>query len=129
MTTFNPSSRTAPSHASNAHVNNTARFVVPRKTKSDCSTSLRRNNTRLCVERDTVDTHRVLKNTPADVYIHPSCHRIHKGRELEDDKTLRAGGVEEDGATIVTVRKVLIAEGWKIIQEDDEDSDTEEDDF
>jgi|TARA_B110000977_G_scaffold193810_1_gene269353 hypothetical protein len=54
---------------------------------------------------------------------------MHKGRELEDDKTLRAGGVEEDGATIVTVRKVLIAEGWKIIQEDDEDSDTEEDDF
>ena len=55
--------------------------------------------------------------------------RMHKGRELDDDKTLKDLGVEEEGSTIVTVRKVLVAEGWKIIQEDDEDSDTEEDDF
>jgi hypothetical protein len=54
---------------------------------------------------------------------------MHKGRELDDDKTLKDLGVEEEGSTIVTVRKVLVAEGWKIIQEDDEDSDTEEDDF
>ena len=54
---------------------------------------------------------------------------MYKGRELDDDKTLRELGVTEEGATIVTVRKVLVAEGWKIIQEDDEDSDTEEDDF
>ena len=54
---------------------------------------------------------------------------MYKGRELDDDKTLLELGVTKEGATIVTVRKVLIAEGWKIIQEDDEDSDTEEDDF
>ena len=54
---------------------------------------------------------------------------MYKGRELDDDKTLRELGVTEEGAAIVTVRKVLIAEGWKIIQEDDEDSDTEENDF
>ena len=29
----------------------------------------------------------------------------------------------------MSVRKVLVAEGWKIMQQDDEDSDTEEDDF
>ena len=54
---------------------------------------------------------------------------MYKGRELEADKTLDESGVKEDGAEIVTVRKVLIAEGWKIIQETFEDSDTEEDDF
>ena len=59
----------------------------------------------------------------------PRRRSMYKGRELDDDKTLRELGVTEEGATIVTVRKVLIAEGWKIIQEDDEDSDTEEDDF
>lgn len=58
-----------------------------------------------------------------------SCRRMHKGRELDDDKTLAELGVTEVGAEIITVRKVLVAEGWKIMQDDDEDSDTEEDDF
>lgn len=54
---------------------------------------------------------------------------MHKGREIEDDKTLAESGVTEEGAEIISVRKVLVAEGWKIVQQDDEDSDTEEDDF
>ena len=53
---------------------------------------------------------------------------LYKGRELEDDKTLADNKVNDDGL-IVFVRKQLIAEGWKIVQEDDEDSSTEEDDF
>ena len=53
---------------------------------------------------------------------------MYKGRELEDDKTLAYNGVVDD-ALIVFVRKQLIAEGWKILQEDNEDSSTEEDDF
>ncbi len=53
---------------------------------------------------------------------------MYKGRELEDDKTLAQNKVNDD-ALIVFVRKQLIAEGWKIVQEDDEDSSTEEDDF
>ena len=58
----------------------------------------------------------------------PSCS-MYKGREIEDDKTLADCGVMEEGAEIISVRKVLVAEGWKIVQQDDEDSDTEEDDF
>ena len=60
-----------------------------------------------------------------------TCRRcsMYKGREIEDDKTLAESGVTEEGAEIVSVRKVLVAEGWKIVQQDDEDSDTEEDDF
>ena len=54
---------------------------------------------------------------------------MHKGRELDDDKTLAEQGIDKDGAEIITVRKVLVAEGWKIVQDDDEDSSTEEDDF
>ena len=54
---------------------------------------------------------------------------MYKGREIEDDKTLADCGVTEEGAEIISVRKVLVAEGWKIVQQDDEDSDTEEDDF
>ena len=53
---------------------------------------------------------------------------MYKGRELEDNKTLADNKVNDD-APIVFVRKQLIAEGWKIVQEDDEDSSTEEDDF
>lgn len=55
---------------------------------------------------------------------------MYNGRELEDKKTLAASGVpSEDGAYIIVVRKQLIAEGWKLNFDDDEDSDTEEDDF
>ena len=34
---------------------------------------------------------------------------MHKGRELDDDKTLAELGVTEVGAEIITVRKVLVA--------------------
>jgi len=54
---------------------------------------------------------------------------MHKGHEMEAEKSLEENGVKEEGAEIVCVRKVLVAEGWKIIQESFEDSDTEEDDF
>ena len=52
------------------------------------------------------------------------------GWELDDDKTLASCCVpNEDGVNIIVVRKQLIAEGWKLRFEDNEDSDTEEDDF
>lgn len=55
---------------------------------------------------------------------------MYKGRELEDKKTLAESGVpNEDGVDIIVVRKQLIAEGWKLRFQDNEDSDTEEDDF
>ena len=45
-------------------------------------------------------------------------------------KTLAACGMpNEDGVNIIVVRKQLVAEGWKLRFEDNEDSDTEEDDF
>ena len=51
------------------------------------------------------------------------------GWELDDDKTLAACGVpNEDDVNIIVVRKQLVAEGWKLRFEDNEDSDTEEDD-
>ena len=59
----------------------------------------------------------------------PNARSMHKGRELDDDKTLAEQGIDKEGAEIITVRKVLVAEGWKIVQDDDEDSSTEEDDF
>ena len=46
---------------------------------------------------------------------------MHKGRELDDDKTLAEQGIDKEGAEIITVRKVLVAEGWKIVQDDDEE--------
>ena len=85
---------------------------------SDCSTS--RNDPRHS-QTDALST--------ASPLFVSSCRRMHKGRELDDDKTLAELGVTEVGAEIITVRKVLVAEGWKIMQDDDEDSDTEEDDF
>jgi hypothetical protein len=54
---------------------------------------------------------------------------MHKGRELDDDKTLAENKITTEGADVICVRKELIAEGWKILQQDDEDSDTEEEDF
>jgi len=55
---------------------------------------------------------------------------MYKGRELDDDKTLEQCGVpNEDGTEIIVVRKQLIAEGWKIKYDDNEDSDTEDEDF
>lgn len=55
---------------------------------------------------------------------------MYKGRELDDKKTLAESGVpNEEGVDIIVVRKQLVAEGWKLRFEDNEDSDTEEDDF
>ncbi len=55
---------------------------------------------------------------------------MYNGRELDDGKTLAACGVPaEDGVSVIVVRKQLVAEGWKLRFEDNEDSDTEEDDF
>ena len=55
---------------------------------------------------------------------------MYKGRELEEDATLAESGVPaEDGVEVIVVRKQLIAEGWKLRFEDNEDSDTEDEDF
>ena len=55
---------------------------------------------------------------------------MYKGRELEDKMSLADSGVpDEDGVSIVVVRKQLVAEGWKLRFEDNEDSDTEDEDF
>jgi len=55
---------------------------------------------------------------------------MYKGRELEDKMSLADSGVpDEDGVNIVVVRKQLVAEGWKLRFEDNEDSDTEDEDF
>uniref|UniRef100_A0A6T5ZNR3 Ubiquitin-like domain-containing protein n=3 Tax=Eukaryota TaxID=2759 RepID=A0A6T5ZNR3_DIALT len=53
---------------------------------------------------------------------------VFEGRECADDSTLEDCGIE-DGNTVTTVRKVLVAEGWKIGGNGDDDSDTDEDDF
>lgn len=55
---------------------------------------------------------------------------MYKGRELEDKMSLADSGVpDEDGVSIIVVRKQLVAEGWKLRFEDNEDSDTEDEDF
>jgi hypothetical protein len=57
---------------------------------------------------------------------------IYNGRELKSDATLAeqgvvAGGKGSDAAVVVTVRRVLVADGWKIkAVDDDDDSDSEE---
>ena len=38
---------------------------------------------------------------------------VYRGRELKPSQTLEAAGLQE-GAIITTVRKVLVAEGWKV---------------
>ncbi|KAK3282015.1 hypothetical protein CYMTET_10226 [Cymbomonas tetramitiformis] len=53
---------------------------------------------------------------------------MYKGVELPSDSTLEDCNVPDE-ATVVTVRKVLVAEGWKLVGGDDGDSDTDEDDF
>jgi len=50
-----------------------------------------------------------------------------KGVELPSEDTLEKCGVTED-TMVVTVRKVLVAEGWKMVGAED-DSSTDEDDF
>jgi hypothetical protein len=56
---------------------------------------------------------------------------IYNGRELKADATLAEQGVVAAGkdpdAVVVTVRRVLVADGWKIkAVDDDDDSDSEE---
>jgi len=53
---------------------------------------------------------------------------MYKGVELPSENTLADSGVT-DNAMIVTVRKVLVAEGWKMVGGGDDDSSTDEDDF
>lgn len=54
---------------------------------------------------------------------------IYLGSDMDDQSTLAECGIS-DGATVTTVRKFLVAEGWKIMcNEDEDDSDTDEDDF
>lgn len=38
---------------------------------------------------------------------------VYRGRELKPAQTLEAAGLQE-GAVITAVRKVLVAEGWKV---------------
>ena len=119
----------------------TVRLPSPRRAPTSLPTVLVDRPRRASIPNDTDSKRSLSSSSPvhtlpmnaraAAILLSALRHRrsMHKGRELDDDKTLRELGVTEEGATIVTVRKVLVAEGWKIIQEDDEDSDTEEDDF
>lgn len=55
---------------------------------------------------------------------------IYKGRELSMDSVLRDAGVTSGDDAIVTVRRVLLADGWKIAAEGEEDdSESDEEDF
>merc|ERR1712216_527386 len=51
------------------------------------------------------------------------------GKECMEDQTLADCGISKDNNTVTTVRKVLVAEGWKIKTGGLDDSDTDEDDF
>jgi len=51
------------------------------------------------------------------------------GKECMEDQTLADCGISKDNCTVTTVRKVLVAEGWKIKTGGLDDSDTDEDDF
>mmetsp|Transcript_7766 Transcript_7766/g.19873 ORF Transcript_7766/g.19873 Transcript_7766/m.19873 type:complete len:131 (-) Transcript_7766:1606-1998(-) len=53
---------------------------------------------------------------------------IFGGRECRDEDTLQDCGIVKS-STLTTVRKVLVAEGWKIRTGDDDDSETDEEDF
>lgn len=54
---------------------------------------------------------------------------IYLGSDMDDQSTLVECGLS-DGATVTTVRKFLVAEGWKVMcNEDEDDSDSDEDDF
>ncbi|KAK9829641.1 hypothetical protein WJX72_007044 [[Myrmecia] bisecta] len=53
---------------------------------------------------------------------------VYKGRMLKADATLEQSGITAD-APVITVRRVLVAEGWKIVTGGDEDSSSDEDDF
>jgi ubiquitin len=55
---------------------------------------------------------------------------IYKGRELSMDSILKDAGVTSGDDAIVTVRRVLLADGWKIAAEGEEDdSESDEEDF
>merc|ERR1711904_74585 len=51
------------------------------------------------------------------------------GKECMEDSTLADCGITKDNCTVTTVRKILVAEGWKIKTGGLDDSDTDEDDF
>lgn len=55
---------------------------------------------------------------------------IYKGRELSMDSILKDAGVTPGDDAIVTVRRILLADGWKIAAEGEEDdSESDEEDF
>lgn len=55
---------------------------------------------------------------------------IYKGRELSMESVLRDAGVTSGDDAIITVRRVLLADGWKIAAEGEEDdSESDEEDF
>merc|ERR1712017_57628 len=51
------------------------------------------------------------------------------GKECMEDSTLADCGITKDNCTVTTVRKILVAEGWKIKTGGLDDSDTDEDDL
>lgn len=53
---------------------------------------------------------------------------MYQGVELPSDATLEECGIVGD-STIICNRKVLVAEGWKMVSGGDDDSDTDDDDF
>ena len=52
---------------------------------------------------------------------------MHKGRELDDDKTLAEQGIDKEGAEIITVARCVAEDGKS--SRTTTDSSTEEDDF
>jgi hypothetical protein len=55
---------------------------------------------------------------------------VFQGRELALDAPLAAQGAAGAGAVVVLVRRVLLADGWKIqADEEEDDSSSEEEDF
>ena len=65
-----------------------------------------------------------------DGFTDPWERAIFKGRELSLESLLKDAGVSSGDDAIVAVRRVLLADGWKIAAEGEEDdSESEEEDF
>ena len=65
-----------------------------------------------------------------DGFNEPWERAIYKGRELSPESLLKDAGVSTGGDAVVAVRRVLLADGWKIAAEGEEDdSESEEEDF
>ena len=66
-----------------------------------------------------------------DGFADPWERAIYKGRELALDSSLTDAGISMDSKDpVVTVRRVLLADGWKIqVGEEDDDTDSDEEAF